>query len=432
MRSIALPSECQASLSFEGCYDLLKLFGSQQNISDALRSRFDGLPIHQLCYYHSYYPTDVTIDQIKSITTEQNEASSLNKQDCLGMMPLHILACSSKQNLDLYQFIIARYPNSLITEDKWGCLPVLYAILSDAPQEIIQLLINSQKSTFPDHILDWDKMLETLCRVGASLDNVQRLFHTQQASFSDQSIDWQKAARELTICFFSMQRDYSMKVQKVGEDIWRAAFFEDWLAMAEALSASGLHQLIRGLIETQQRFFADGNNANLQVMCEELVKPLDGWWKPRNVNDSMKLFRFLVKCNIAERQNVIGVRKWRMEIKQLVEGLPSPDSSCFGGHCSLIHSKLATYELEYPKLKNAAFLLELALWKSKIDEQMVDDTIDWRGQCRVNCGGDVIIPNVLPYIITSPFSGLNESSTEEDSDEDENSDNDASDDGGNY
>jgi hypothetical protein len=35
----------------------------------------------------------------------------------------------------------------------------------------------------------------------------------------------------------------------------------------------------------------------------------------------------------------------------------------------------------------------------------------------------VIIPNVLPYLIISPFSGLNESSTEEDSDEAEESGN---------
>ena len=160
-------------------------------------------------------------------------------------------------------------------------------------------------------------------------------------------------------------------------------------------------ELIDSMQEIQQHFFPNQKELDLQVVCEELVKPLDGWWKPHNVNDSMILFQSLVKCNIAERLNVIGVRKWRMEIKQSVEGLPSPDSSCFEGHFDSIHSKLATYELEYPKLKNAAFLLELALWKSKIDEQMVDDTNDWRGQCLINCGGDVIVPNVLPYLISN-------------------------------
>ena len=70
--------------------------------------------------------------------------------------------------------------------------------------------------------------------------------------------------------------------------------------------------------------------------------------------------------------------------------------------CDTIHSKLISYEHEYHQLKDATFLLELALWKTKIDqtgqtgEQITADT---KSQCRVNCGADVIIPNVLPYLI---------------------------------
>ena len=37
----------------------MKLFGSQQMIIDALKSRFDGLPIHRLCYYQSEGVTDL-------------------------------------------------------------------------------------------------------------------------------------------------------------------------------------------------------------------------------------------------------------------------------------------------------------------------------------------------------------------------------------
>ena len=68
-----------------------------------------------------------------------------------------------------------------------------------------------------------------------------------------------------------------------------------------------------------------------------------------------------------------------------------------------IHSKLVTYEHKYHRLKDAAFLLELALWKTKITEQMhvdnMDDTANMRGQFRVNCGAAVVIPNVLPFLI---------------------------------
>ena len=75
-------------------------------------------------------------------------------------------------------------------------------------------------------------------------------------------------------------------------------------------------------------------------------------------------------------------------------GLPQKEVTCF----DTIHSKLATYEREYRWLKDGAFLLELALWKSKVDE--LDDVIPgMKEQCRVTCGADIIIPNVLPYLI---------------------------------
>ena len=122
------------------------------------------------------------------ITTTSNFVD--NAQDCLGMTPLHILACSTNQNLDLCRFIVASFSNSLITEDKWGCPPLLYAIWSGAPHEMLHFLVNVQKAAFPNHILDWDKMLETLCRAGASLETVGRLLLLRCTSFPEQSVNW--------------------------------------------------------------------------------------------------------------------------------------------------------------------------------------------------------------------------------------------------
>lgn len=70
---------------------------------------------------------------------------------------------------------------------------------------------------------------------------------------------------------------------------------------------------------------------------------------------------------------------------------------------------LAVFKQAYPhEMKDAAFFLELALWKSKIDmkyhdaeggDQLRDDTAtDMRGKCRINCGSEIIIPNVLPFL----------------------------------
>ena len=453
LRNLALLPETQALWCFVGCHDLLRLFCSYEMIDDALRSRFDGPPIHKLCYYQSYHPTEVTIDQLKRIMSEQNSGASLmshsglsgarsgerkraanwsggesntrarrsgdndavdsativavdsslppaivftntvvdNNQDCLGMTPLHILACSTKQDLELYRFIVASQPENLITEDKWGCLPIFYAIWSGAPYDIMLFLINEQKDSFPNHILNWDKMIETLCRAGASLNIVQRLMGTQQASYSNQSIDWRKAAKELTIRSL-VDRNY------YGDEGW-GTFFEDWGAMVEVFRASpAYHQLVQSLMEIQQRLFTVHNNSNLQMVCEEFVQLRESWWKDtRTLRNSMNSFHFLVKCNIAERMNAIGIKKWRTNIKNLLKQVPLSDRIV-----DTIHSKLIFYECEYHQLKDASFLLELALWKTKVDESMLDldNAADLRVQCRINCGADVIIPNVLPYLIT--------------------------------
>ena len=95
-----------------------------------------------------------------------------------------------------------------------------------------------------------------------------------------------------------------------------------------------------------------------------------------------------------------------MDIKNLVERLSSIRVGKFAtrSHFDTIESKLITYEHEYHQLKDATCMLELALWKSKIDESMQTSNLEpevvavVRGQCRINCGADVIIPNVLLFL----------------------------------
>jgi hypothetical protein len=67
-------------------------------------------------------------------------------------------------------------------------------------------------------------------------------------------------------------------------------------------------------------------------------------------------------------------------------------------------------------LKEGTVILELALWKATIDEwnslagkkrggkrlrnkRMKVDKGSFAYQCRINCGAEVIIRNVLPYLI---------------------------------
>jgi hypothetical protein len=161
--------------------DLQLLFGSIAEIKRALSHRFDGLLIHSIVYYQSYHQ-GVLQNLMDSIKLD----STGNQQDCLGMTPLHILACSSVHETELYCLIIENYPTNLITEDRWGALPLLYAFWGAAPAEIIQFLLDSYQSLYPDHVFNWTMMVETMGRTDApkeSIDNLLRAKHICLMSF---------------------------------------------------------------------------------------------------------------------------------------------------------------------------------------------------------------------------------------------------------
>ena len=64
--------------------------------------------------------------------------------------------------------MVIKYPNNLIIEDAWGATPLLYAIWGDAPSEIVELLVKSYQSLYPNHEFDWNDMVITLGRANAS------------------------------------------------------------------------------------------------------------------------------------------------------------------------------------------------------------------------------------------------------------------------
>jgi len=113
--------------------DLQRMFGLKAEIISELQHRFDGLPIHSLIYYQSY---NQGVLQEAAINLRSGQRRTLrskldptgNQQDCLGMTPLHILACSSVHNLELYCLIVEMYPANLITEDRWGAATALYIL----------------------------------------------------------------------------------------------------------------------------------------------------------------------------------------------------------------------------------------------------------------------------------------------------------------
>ena len=62
--------------------------------------------------------------------------------------------------------------------------------------------------------------------------------------------------------------------------------------------------------------------------------------------------------------------------------------------------KIVHYKAEHHRyLKEAAATIELALWKKRLSEINVPERDeDGRAKCRVKCGADIVIKNVLPFL----------------------------------
>eukprot|EP00984_Skeletonema_dohrnii_P030269 scaffold21639_cov77-Skeletonema_dohrnii-CCMP3373.AAC.3 len=71
---------------------------------------------------------------------------------------------------------------------------------------------------------------------------------------------------------------------------------------------------------------------------------------------------------------------------------------------SVLH-KIIHYKAEHHRyLKEAATILELALWKKSLSEMNVPEgDEDGRAKCRVKCGADVVMKNVLPFLELPPY-----------------------------
>ena len=350
VRNIALPSECVIdSDTLHHCTDLALAFDVDTDDDDdtttiikALRQRFDDLPIHKICYYQSYHDTETTIQNLKreinpwtsKIPGQLNTTGK--EQDCLGMTPLHILACSTKPTIEMYRLLIEKYPETLIMRDKWGDVPLLYAFWCNAPTEVIDLLVESYKLLHPDYEFDWSGMLLSSAKRDVPLANTQNLFNTQH----------------------KISPDYNYNMQQV---------------VIELAASNATHASLR---------------------------------KPYT---SIETFKYLLRASITKRLDLLSVSKWRVDLENRITALPDEvnyrDEKVKNreGDIKGLYDKLATYE----SIKEATSVLELTLWKAKNDDRnrrarVTGEDISYKEQCRVNCGADIVIRNVLPYLIPKP------------------------------
>jgi hypothetical protein len=324
--------------------DLIKLFGnSNSRIIRELRRRFDRLPIHSIVYYQSYYQGVLQI-LIAAINMRSGQSRTLrlkldptgNYQDCLGMTPLHILTCSSVHDLEVYRVIVENYPTNLITEDRWGALPLLYAFWGDAPAEVIGFLLESYQSLYPDYEINWTNMVETIGRTDTPKERIENLLCVKQMHFPEQPIDWEYLLND----------------------------------------------------------FMRPSNVGFQSILTERMQ-------------------FLVSCGMSTRVEGLPFKVWRDHITKMIKTSKFEYNRDNLVILREIRAKVASFEGELIQLKEVTTILELALWKMKINEKKSKDVAtqsqkkiktdesSTRQQCRVTCGADVVIGPLLQFLIAT-------------------------------
>jgi hypothetical protein len=262
-----------------------------------------------------------------------------NEQDCLGMTPLHILACSSVHDLEVYRVIVEKYPANLITKDRWGALPLLYAFWGAAPTEIIQFLLESYQSLYPNYIFNWTNMVETMGRTDTPKESIEKLLCVNQMHFPEQPIDWEYLLDKFA--------HYSSHISFDG-----APF--------------------------QERM------------------------------------QFLFMCGLSSSVEALPFRVWRDNITNMIHTAVFEYDEDNLVILQRIQDKIAYFEDEVLKLKEAMTTLELALWKARMtvnenihqevmycrQKKVKIDESSVRKRCRVACGADVVIVHVLPFLIS--------------------------------
>lgn len=317
LRNIAFPVGCIVDAS------ILEKFNSLVDLRD-LQHRFDGLPVHEICYYHSYRDAATVVKSLKR-EISQLTSKTASHQDCLGMTPLHILACSTKHDLEMYQLLVGKLPEYLIVEDKWKGIPLLYLFWCNAPKEIIHFVVESYKAIYPQYDIRCESMIFAMANALSPISYIQNLLNTHQQYFPEQMFDME--------------------------------------TLVLALAESNIHQAI----------------FNKQRINRELI-------------------RLLLKFGIQKRLDSLNNRKWHAELEEDIRLLPTKVNAaekCIKD----LYDKLSSFE----RIKEATSLLELALWKVNITgschkKTRINNEASYRNQCRLDCGAEIIIHNVMPFL----------------------------------
>ena len=370
LRNIALPAACEvAPDAFACCADLLALFESTGGIEAALKARFDGLPVHELVYRQCHLPEGEALERLRIATSGRSGSRSLRaaasggwtesgaRRDVMGMTPLHVLACSSRQTGDMHRLLAERYPEAVCSKDSWGALPVHYALYSGASEEIVNFLLS----------FHWQQHF------------FRRIFDPSLPAI--EGVDWHHVMEFLAMN--NANRD------RIGGAM-KALIEHGWVA--DVRWKDLLLKLAAPTVSPSERF-AYTHTLSYMAGCAMYLLVED--WSVE------------VK---------IGIKKWREGIinqpiwfRSNTYGQPALGT---GALLEAMFRQVEKYEGRCHELAAQLSVLELAVWKARMETSTLstdrmrrrckkrsrDDEATFRHQCRVGCGAQQVIENVLPFL----------------------------------
>jgi len=384
LRNVAFPPDLNEKNlpTFDNDSDLGKVLPAMRNRSlafsllcngYALRGRFHGLAVHKVCYYQAYDTAEVAQQKLERELELSSEIASrpgagsreYPHQDCLGMTPLHILACSTKQRSEMYRIMVKCNPEYLFIQDKWGARPFLYLIWGRAPKEIVQFVANAMK-IHPPVEDDWES----------------DLYYSIVATFA-------RAAAPL-VCY-----EYAIEMAKLFDldDERRYPFWaSSWRHAVETLcvESHASREYVEGFIQIFCRSFPK-TILDLELLSVTLVRREKFCFKP-----------FWFEIGVGDRITRLQQQTWRIELGRTIQTFPSQSSERDHQQRVDIMNRVLTKLAEYESIQRL-WVVELAFWKHRIHDES-DEKIDnvgerdFREWCRVTSGSDIVLPCVMSYL----------------------------------
>ena len=191
----------------------------------------------------------------------------------------------------------------------------------------------------------------------------------------------------------------------------------NWTKMVETLGLANVpKEVIQKLVDLQKEY-SPKQNIDWERLIESVIHT------HRILNET---FGYLVQFSLAKRIGAIGLKQWRDDMKHTTENCDKAGVSQRQNFITEVKTKLAHYETEYQNLKEATSLVELVLWKHKMNDHILGEKkrrrkktkieeSSIREQCRISCGADIVIQQMLPYLVCLPAAPSSDSSSSIDS-----------------